>query len=84
MRSPYSANDVPGQSLKDYLTTGGCRTNRCFQKFFGRIVDYFGVLLYDTDKALQFDEESIQRVISNLSGTARQIAPGDARCTQPF
>ena len=34
-------------------------------KNFGRIVDYFGVF-DDAAKALQFDEKSIQKVITNL------------------
>ena len=35
-------------------------------KNFGRIVDYFGVF-DDAAKALQFDEQSIKQVITNLS-----------------
>lgn len=56
------------KSLKDHtLLQAICRTNRLFpNKSFGRIVDYFGVF-DDAAKALQFDEESIQKVISNLS-----------------
>lgn len=56
------------KSLKDHtLLQAICRTNRLFpNKFFGRIVDYFGVF-DDAAKALQFDEESVKTVISNLS-----------------
>tara|TARA_R110002033_G_C3896879_1_gene239618 strand:- start:5970 stop:8936 length:2967 start_codon:yes stop_codon:yes gene_type:complete len=56
------------KSIKDHtLLQAICRTNRLFpNKFFGRIVDYFGVF-DDAAKALQFDEESIKTVISNLS-----------------
>jgi type I restriction enzyme R subunit len=36
------------------------------QKSFGKIVDYFGVF-DDAAKALQFDEETIKRVITNFS-----------------
>jgi type I restriction enzyme R subunit len=56
------------KSLKDHtLLQAICRTNRLFpKKFFGRIVDYFGVF-DDAAKALQFDEESVKTVISNLS-----------------
>lgn len=56
------------KSLKDHtLLQAICRTNRLYpNKSFGRIVDYFGVF-DDAAKALQFDEESIQQVISNLS-----------------
>ncbi len=53
--------------LKDHtLLQGICRTNRPFQhKAFGLIVDYFGVF-DDVAKALDFDEESVRRVISNI------------------
>lgn len=56
------------KSLKDHtLLQAVCRTNRLYpNKYFGRVVDYFGVF-DDAAKALQFDEESIQRVISNMS-----------------
>ncbi len=56
------------KSLKDHtLLQAICRTNRLYPgKSFGRIVDYFGVF-DDAAKALQFDEESIQQVITNLS-----------------
>ena len=56
------------KSLKDHtLLQAICRTNRLFpNKSFGRIVDYFGVF-DDAAKALQFDEESVKKVISNLS-----------------
>jgi type I restriction enzyme R subunit len=56
------------KSLKDHtLLQAICRTNRLFSnKSFGRIVDYFGVF-DDAANALQFDEESVKAVISNLS-----------------
>jgi len=56
------------KSLKDHtLLQAICRTNRLFpNKSFGRVVDYFGVF-DDAAKALQFDEESVKTVISNLS-----------------
>lgn len=56
------------KSLKDHtLLQAICRTNRLYpQKSFGRIVDYFGVF-DDAAKALEFDEESVRTVISNLS-----------------
>ncbi|MBD3862316.1 type I restriction endonuclease subunit R [Olleya marilimosa] len=56
------------KSIKDHtLLQAICRTNRLFpNKSFGRIVDYFGVF-DDAAKALQFDEESIKTVISNLT-----------------
>jgi type I restriction enzyme R subunit len=56
------------KSLKDHtLLQAICRTNRLFpNKSFGRIVDYFGVF-DDTAKALEFDEKSVQQIVSNLS-----------------
>jgi type I restriction enzyme R subunit len=56
------------KSIKDHtLLQAICRTNRLYPaKSFGRIVDYYGVF-DDAAKALQFDEESIKTVISNLS-----------------
>ena len=55
------------KSIKDHtLLQAICRTNRLYpNKNFGRIVDYFGVF-DDAAKALQFDEKSIQKVITNL------------------
>ena len=56
------------KSLKDHtLLQAICRTNRLFpNKSFGRVVDYFGVF-DDTAKALEFDEKTVQQIISNLS-----------------
>jgi len=56
------------KSLKDHtLLQAICRTNRLFPgKSFGCIVDYFGVF-DDVAKALEFDEESVKSIISNLS-----------------
>jgi len=56
------------KSIKDHtLLQAICRTNRLYpEKSFGRIVDYFGVF-DDVAKSLQFDEESVKQVISNLS-----------------
>ncbi len=56
------------KSIKDHtLLQAICRTNRLYpHKTFGRIVDYFGVF-DDAAKALEFDEESLQQVITNLS-----------------
>ncbi|WP_207431354.1 type I restriction endonuclease subunit R [Sabulibacter ruber] len=56
------------KSLKDHtLLQAICRTNRLFpQKFYGRVVDYFGVF-DDMAKALEFDEKSVKQIITNLS-----------------
>jgi type I restriction enzyme R subunit len=62
------------KSLKDHtLLQAICRTNRVYpQKNFGRIVDYFGVF-DDTAKALQFDEETVKAVISNMEELVSQV-----------
>jgi type I restriction enzyme R subunit len=64
----YFKQCIWDKSLKDHtLLQAVCRTNRLYKgKSFGRIVDYFGVF-DDAAKALQFDEESIKTVITNLS-----------------
>lgn len=69
------------KSIKDHtLLQAICRTNRLYpQKSFGRIVDYFGVF-DDAAKALQFDEESVKTIISNLS-ELRDKLPGAMRET---
>lgn len=55
------------KSLKAHtLLQAICRTNRLYKgKTFGRIVDYFGVF-DDAAKALQFDEKSVQEIVTNL------------------
>lgn len=62
------------KSIKDHtLLQAICRTNRLYpQKSFGCIVDYFGVF-DDAAKALQFDEESVKKVITNLSVLREQL-----------
>jgi type I restriction enzyme R subunit len=56
------------KSIKDHtLLQAICRTNRLYpHKTFGRIVDYFGVF-DEAAKALEFDEESLKQVITNLA-----------------
>ena len=56
------------KSIKDHsLLQAICRTNRLYpQKTFGCIVDYFGV--FDAaGKALEFDEDTLTKVITNLT-----------------
>jgi len=62
------------KSIKDHtLLQAICRTNRLYpNKTFGCIVDYFGVF-DDAAKALEFDEESVQQVITNLSELREQL-----------
>ncbi|WP_367391682.1 type I restriction endonuclease subunit R [Lewinella sp. LCG006] len=73
------------KSLKDHtLLQAVCRTNRLYpNKNFGRVVDYFGVF-DDAAKALQFDEESIQRVISNLSELREKLPQAMRDALQHF
>jgi type I restriction enzyme, R subunit len=74
--SPILQTMYLDKSLKDHtLMQAICRTNRLFKnKYFGRIVDYFGVF-DDAAKALEFDEESVKNVISNLSALRDEL-PG--------
>ena len=62
------------KSLKDHtLLQAICRTNRKYpNKTFGRIVDYFGVF-DDAAKALEFDEEEMKKVITNLSSQLEEL-----------
>ena len=62
------------KSLRDHtLLQAICRTNRKYPgKSYGRIVDYYGVF-DDAAKALQFDEESVKQVISDLSVLRDQL-----------
>ncbi|MFC0878027.1 type I restriction endonuclease subunit R [Saccharicrinis sp. FJH2] len=73
------------KSLKDHtLLQAICRTNRLFpNKSFGRIVDYFGVF-DDTAKALEFDESSVKKVISNLSELRDQLPDAMERTLAHF
>ena len=73
------------KSLKDHtLLQAVCRTNRLYpNKHFGRIVDYFGVF-DDAAKALQFDEESIQKVISNMSELRDKLPEAMQNALQHF
>ncbi len=66
--SPILQTMYLDKSLKDHtLMQAICRTNRLFpEKHFGRIVDYFGVF-DNAAKALEFDEKSVQNIITNLS-----------------
>lgn len=63
------------KSIKDVtLLQAICRTNRLYpNKHFGRIVDYFGVF-DDAAKALQFDDKTMQSIISNLEELKSQLA----------
>ena len=73
------------KSLKDHtLLQAICRTNRLYKnKNYGRIVDYFGVF-DDAAKALEFDEESVKQVITNLSELRAKLAEAVAQALGHF
>jgi len=73
------------KSLKDHtLLQAICRTNRLFpEKKFGRIVDYFGVF-DDAAEALQFDEEGMKSVITNLKELEVQLPRAVGDCLAHF
>jgi len=72
--SPILQTMYLDKSLKDHtLLQAICRTNRLYpQKHFGRIVDYFGVF-DDMAKALQFDEKTVQQIVTNLNALKEQL-----------
>ncbi|HYF69474.1 MAG TPA: hypothetical protein VD884_15120 [Ohtaekwangia sp.] len=73
------------KSLKDHtLLQAICRTNRLYpNKTFGRIVDYFGIF-DDAAEALQFDDKSVQKVISNLKELSVQLPQAVTDCLMHF
>ena len=62
-----------------------CRTNRPYgeKKTHGLIVDYIGVF-DDVAQAIQFDEEGITRVISNISSLIEQLPEAMDTCLKYF
>ncbi len=83
--SPILQTMYLDKSLKDHtLLQAICRTNRLHKnKHFGRIVDYFGI--FDAAaEALQFDEESIKKVITNLNGLKDQLPQAMQNCLKHF
>ena len=72
--SPILQTMYLDKSLKDHtLLQAICRTNRKFpNKTFGRIVDYFGVF-DDAAKALEFDEDVMKKVITNLNDLINEL-----------
>lgn len=73
------------KSLKDHtLLQAICRTNRLYpNKTFGRIVDYFGIF-DDAAEALQFDEESVKKVVTNLQVLRDELPKAMADCLRHF
>lgn len=62
------------KSMKDHtLLQAICRTNRVYKnKSHGLIVDYYGVF-DDVAKALEFDEQSVRQVITNVGALKEQL-----------
>lgn len=73
------------KSLKDHtLLQAICRTNRLYpNKTFGGIVDYFGIF-DDAAEALQFDEESVKKVITNLQELRNKLPIAMEDCLKHF
>jgi type I restriction enzyme R subunit len=61
-----------------------CRTNRPYRnKTHGLIVDYLGIF-DDVSKSLNFDERSVQQVITNLDELKKQFPTATATCLAYF
>ena len=73
------------KSLKDHtLLQAICRTNRLYpNKTFGGIVDYFGIF-DDAAEALQFDEESVKKVVTNLQELREKLPEVMQDCLKHF
>ena len=72
--------------LRDHtLLQAICRTNRPYgeAKTHGLIVDYLGVF-DDVAQAIQFDEEGITRVVTNISEVVSQLPGAVATCLAYF
>jgi len=83
--SPILQTIYLDKSLKDHtLLQAICRTNRLYpNKTFGCIVDYFGVF-DDVGEALQFDEESVSKVISHLNELKDKLPEAVYACLNHF
>lgn len=72
--------------MKDHnLLQAICRTNRTFgqEKTHGLIVDYVGVF-DDVARSLDFDEKSVQQVITNLDELRQELPTQVAKCLAFF
>jgi type I restriction enzyme R subunit len=72
--------------LRDHtLLQAICRTNRPYgeEKTHGLIVDYLGIF-DDVAQALQFDEEGISKVVSNLNEVIRSLPAAMQKCLAHF
>lgn len=72
--------------MKDHtLLQAICRTNRVYgqEKSYGLIVDYIGIF-DDVAKALAFDAESVQKIITNIEQVKGMVAGFIAECIAFF
>ncbi|MBC8198123.1 MAG: HsdR family type I site-specific deoxyribonuclease [Candidatus Marinimicrobia bacterium] len=83
--SPILQTMYLDKSLKDHtLLQAICRTNRLYpNKNFGCIVDYFGIF-DDAADALQFDEKSVTKVITNLNLLKAKLPEAVKACLAHF
>ena len=73
------------KALKDHsLLQAICRTNRVYkEKSHGLIVDYYGVF-DNVAKALEFDEETVRHVITNIGTLKEKLKQAMALCLNHF
>ena len=72
--------------LRDHtLLQAICRTNRPYGQFktHGLIVDYLGIF-DDVAQAIQFDEEGITRVVSNIAELKERLPEAIQKCLEYF
>ena len=72
--------------MKDHtLLQAICRTNRVYgqDKTYGLIVDYVGIF-DDVAKALSFDAEAVEKIISDIEKVKRNVPEYVAACVQFF
>jgi len=72
--------------MKDHtLLQAICRTNRVYgqEKTHGLIVDYIGIF-DDVAKALDFDDKSVQTVITNIEGVKKELPSLVSKCLTYF
>jgi len=71
--------------LRDHtLLQAICRANRPYpEKKFGLIVDYLGVF-DDVGRALDFDEKSMLKVVSNIAGLKQKLPEVMQRCLMHY
>lgn len=83
--APIAQTMYLDKPLKEHtLLQAICRVNRVYKhKEFGLIVDYIGVF-DEVSKALNFDRESMQKVIENIDGYVREFPIILKKCLSYF